>query len=354
MTLDEGRAALERGRPVVLVTPPAPEQAAAVWELAPGLSSGAGTPLLIACGDAAGAAAWAALAPAGRRAHAVTGLARATRVLKEHPPDVLLGAFLERHARRAEVIGTLPLAPAGPARYAVVPPSRRPAALRDALELLDPKRPHVWRGEPVDPSTHADAVFCLQLPTREQLAALAALAPVVVFVTGSQLPYLAAIAAPLTPIRLTAAVERAQDRAHALRTRIVAQLEARQHDAELTLLDPLFERYDPAEVAAATLALLGDEGRGKGEGASPLPAPAAGWVKVFVNVGKKDRASAKDLVGALIREVGLAKTELGRIDVRETFSVVDVAAAVADRVVKELTGVTIRGRRAMARLDRYS
>jgi len=52
--------------------------------------------------------------------------------------------------------------------------------------------------------------------------------------------------------------------------------------------------------------------------------------------------------------VGLAKTELGRIDVRETFSVVDVAAAVADRVVKELTGVTIRGRRAMARLDRYS
>ncbi len=415
MTLDEGRAALERGRPVVLVTPPAPEQAAAVWELAPGLSSGAGTPLLIACGDAAGAAAWAALAPAGRRAHAVTGLARATRVLKEHPPDVLVGAvddlaallarsalncdavttlvvawpelllagdqagtldtllgsvhearrivlswnpgalgdFLERHARRAEVIGTLPLAPAGPARYAVVPPSRRPAALRDALELLDPKQPHVWRGEPVDPSTRADAVFCLQLPTREQLAALAALGPVVVFVTGSQLPYLAAIAAPLTPIRLTAAVERAQDRAHALRTRIVAQLEARQHDAELTLLDPLFERYDPAEVAAALLALLGDEGRGKGEGASPLPAPAAGWVKVFVNVGKKDRASAKDLVGALIREVGLAKTELGRIDVRETFSVVDVAAAVADRVVKELTGVTIRGRRAMARLDRY-
>src|SRR6266566_2997526 len=116
MTLDEGRAALERGRPVVLVTPPAPEQAAAVWELAPGLSSGAGTPLLIACGDAAGAAAWAALAPAGRRAHAVTGLARATRVLKEHPPDVLVGAvddlaaLLARSALNCDAVTTLVVA----------------------------------------------------------------------------------------------------------------------------------------------------------------------------------------------------------------------------------------------------
>jgi ATP-dependent RNA helicase DeaD len=71
-------------------------------------------------------------------------------------------------------------------------------------------------------------------------------------------------------------------------------------------------------------------------------------------VGKKDRASAKDLVGALIKEVGIAKTDIGRIDVRDTFTTVDVAPAVAERVVRDLTGVTIRGRRAMARLDRYS
>ena len=115
----------------------------------------------------------------------------------------------------------------------------------------------------------------------------------------------------------------------------------------------MFERFDPAEVAGAILGLLRDRGLGTGEESPPLPA-AAEWVKVFVNVGKKDRASAKDLVGALIREVGLAKAEIGRIDVRDTFSVVEVAAGVADRVVRELSGVTIRGRRAMARLDRYS
>jgi len=70
-----------------------------------------------------------------------------------------------------------------------------------------------------------------------------------------------------------------------------------------------------------------------------------------VNVGRKDRAAAKDLVGALIREVGLGKGDIGRIDLRDSFTLVDVADRAADRVVRGLTGVTIKGRRAVARLD---
>ena len=99
--------------------------------------------------------------------------------------------------------------------------------------------------------------------------------------------------------------------------------------------------------------MLGEEGgRGKGEGAAlPLPTDAA-RVRVFVNVGKKDRAAAKDLVGALIREAGIAKEDIGRIDVRETFSLVEVAAGAAGQAARGLTGVTIRGRRVLARLDR--
>lgn len=418
MALDEGRAALERGRPVVLVTPPAPEQAGAVWELVgttPGV--GVGPAVLIACCDAVSAAEWAAVAPAGLRVHAVSGLARSARILKEHPPEVLVGAvadlaalvarsalncdavatlavawpellvageqaatldtllgaardarrivlswnpstltdFLERHARRAEVIGTpAPAAgPAGAARYAVVAPSRRAAALREALDLLDPKHPLVWDGDPAEPAATPDAVFCMRLPTREQFATLSRLSPPVVFVTGAQLPYLRSIAAPLTPLHLPSGADLAHDRAEALRARIAERLEARDHDAELALLDPLFERYDPAEVAGAILGLLRETASGKRETASPPPTPA-GWVKVFVNVGKKDRASAKDLVGALIRELSLAKADIGRIDVRDTFSVVEVTPAVSERVVRELTGVTIRGRRALARLDRYA
>ena len=405
--LGEAHAALERGRPVVLVTPPAPEQAANLWPLI-----GPGTVLV--CANDAEAAEWAAAAPADRRVHAVTGLSRTTRTLKERPFDVLAGRaddlvallsrsvlkldtcstvvvawperpgaepsdaldtllsaaanarriiltsqpaalrdLLERHAHRAEIVGALPvtesgapLHPVGPARYAIVPASHRAAALRDALDLLNPSNPLVWDGGIPDSSASHDVVFCLRLPTHAELATLSRIGPPVVFITGAQLSYLRSIASPLTALQLATAADRARDRAEALRAQLAALIEGGNLDAELALIDPLLERYDPAEVAAAALALRAGKVQ---ESVEPV---VAGWVKIFVNVGKKDRAAAKDLVGALVREVRLPKTDIGKIDVQERFSVVEVTPAVASQVVRDLTGVTIRGRRVAARLDR--
>ena len=160
------------------------------------------------------------------------------------------------------------------------------------------------------------------------------------------------LAAPLTPLELPSAADRARDRTEALREQVARRLGEGDVDAELALLGPLFERFDPAEVAAALLAI----------GRQPLPppptqalpTPAASGIKLFVNLGKKDRAAAKDLVGALIREVGIEKSQIGRIDVRDTFTLVEVAPAVVEKVVRGLTGVTIKGRRVSARLDRQA
>jgi len=176
------------------------------------------------------------------------------------------------------------------------------------------------------------------------------LAEPVVFISAAQLPYLRSIAT-LAPLALPGTADRARDRAEELRERVARVLE-NGVDQELALLDPLFERFDPAEVAGALLALLLDRGKGNGERGAPAPPPDSARVKVFVGVGKKDRASAKDLVGALIREAGVGKDDIGRVDVRETFSLVEVAAGAADRAVRGLTGTTIRGRRVIARLDR--
>src|SRR2546426_1659535 len=127
-------------------------------------------------------------------------------ILSWHP--AALRDFLERHAYRAHVEGSpadesaQPLPTLGPARYVVVSPSRRPAALRDALDALDPRRPYIWRGGPVTaPGDAPDAVLCALLPTRAEFAALARLgagAPVL-FPTAAQLPYVRSLARPLTP-----------------------------------------------------------------------------------------------------------------------------------------------------------
>jgi len=426
VTAADAKAALERGRPVVLVRPPAVDQARDVWELvgppAPGRGPGVGPRVLVLCGDDASAAEWVAAAPADRSVHAVTGLTRTSRILKERPVDILVGAapdvaallqraalkldavasvvlawpealvqgdgaaaldtilgeardahrivlswnpallgdLLERHARRALVVGAppvdetgRPLPPAGRARFAVVPSLRRSVALRDALDALGATTPFVWDGGPIAPvEPPPDALVCTALPSRDELAALARLGggEPVVFITAAQLPYLRSVAT-LSPLPLASGADRARDRAAALRERVAGRLTAGSVDAELALLDPLFERFDPAEVAAALLALQAEAGSGMPDAVAVGPVEAA-RVRVFVAVGKKDRASAKDLVGALIREAGLAKGDIGRIEVREAFSIVEVAAAAADRAVRGLTGTTIRGRRVLARLDR--
>jgi hypothetical protein len=415
VTLDEATAALRRGRHVVLVLPPAVEQAAVVWELV-------SPPAVIVCGDHGSAAEWAAAAPAGVRVHAVTGLSRATHILKERSVPLLAGAvqdlaalltrsalkldtlstvvvawpealvsgehaaaldtllaeahaarrivlswnpavlgdFLERHARRALIVGAPapPVdgsggspGPVGPARYAVVPQFGRHAAGRALLEALDAQRPFIWEGGTVDatPSSPApDAVLCTRLPTREQFAALARLGEPVLLVTAAQLPYLRSLAGPLVAVPLPSEADRARDRIEALGAEIERLVADGAVDAELVLLSPLFERFDPAEVAAALLAIS----QQPSVVSQPAVSPTATWTRVFVNVGKKDRVAAKDLVGALIREVGLEKNHLGRIDVRDTFTLLEVTPAVAEKVVRGLTGVTIRGRRAQARLDR--
>jgi hypothetical protein len=399
---------VERSRHVVFVTPPAVERAGDVWPLV-------GPNTVVVCADHEQAAQWAAAAPPQLRAHAVTGLARSAALLKEGRVGLLAGAapdlaalvartalkldavetivlawpetfsdsldtllaeapearrvvlswnpgalhdFLERHARRAEIVGSLPLdadgrplSPVCSARYAVVSATRRDTAVREALDAIRAARPYVWTGGAVvPPEGVTDAVVCAALPTREELGRLAEIGTPVLLVTGAQLAYLQSLAA-LTPLALGGATDRAQDRAAALRMRIAGRLEQGEVDAELAVLEPLFDRWDPAEVAAALLAISRQPSAASPEPASP-PGSGTSWVKLFLTVGKKDGAGAKDLVGALIKEVGLEKGQIGRIEVKETFSLVEVAPAAAEQAVRRLGGISIRGRRVAARLDR--
>ena len=422
----DGQAALERGRAVMLVTPPAVEQAGAVWELTPGHRPGGSPPepaTVVVCSDTAAAEEWADAAPRDLRVHPVTALGRTTRLLSAGAVDVLAGTpedlqalarasalklepvtavvlawpewlvdtnrlaglehilgetrearriilawnpaalddLIERYARRPHVIGDLPLGddarplpPVGPARYAIVPAPRRAAVRRDVLDAIDRPRVTTWRrGATPEPS---DVIVCLDLPSRAELAAIGASGAPVLLLSPAQLPYARSIAAPLTPLPLRAARAKAATDAEQLRDRVAARLAAGGLEAELGLLEPLLEQFDGAEVAAALLAIghwpLASGSLQPTANSQQPTAPHEEWVKVFVNVGKKDRASAKDLVGALTREVGLARTDIGRIELREGFCLVHLAPQAADAAIRGLSRVAIRGRRVTARRDR--
>jgi hypothetical protein len=57
-------------------------------------------------------------------------------------------------------------------------------------------------------------------------------------------------------------------------------------------------------------------------------------------------------VGGLLNGVRLAKDDVGKIDLHDGFALVDVRPAVAEQAVRELSGMTLRGRRVTAAIDR--
>lgn len=69
------------------------------------------------------------------------------------------------------------------------------------------------------------------------------------------------------------------------------------------------------------------------------------WVRLIVGGGREAGMRPGDLVGAITNEAGVGGGAVGAIQIADGFSLVDVAAPVADSVIAALRGATIRGRR---------
>jgi ATP-dependent RNA helicase DeaD len=210
----------------------------------------------------------------------------------------------------------------------------------------------VWYGVP----TSTNAGFGAQNAEEQR--------DVIALITPSELTRLRAAGVNTHPVALPQALDEAAQRQRALRDELNSLLRRESVDAELATIEPLLADHDAAEVAAATLRLLSRARRRIEASATASVTPAAvatrpaapaedaHWTRLFLSVGERDGARRGDLVGAITGEAGITGTQIGKIDMRDSYSLVDIAAPVADKVVERLTGVTIKGRRVTARLDR--
>jgi ATP-dependent RNA helicase DeaD len=278
-------------------------------------------------------------------------------------------SLVERYARKALVIGT-PTGE-GPSPTAVrtvsVPWAQRIQALADLLELLDPATLAIWT---VDRSRHDDiaqavaltepevrlvtgdapraaTIMAFDLPTAGRLQQLGGAGEVVLLVPPATESYVARIAARHRPLRLPGFTDAVTSAAAARRAAIVQAIETGKSQNALLTLAPLFERHDPAAVAAALFELWTSSAA-----AVTPPTEIAATSKIYVGIGKKDGVTANDLVAVLTKELRVERGKIGRIELREGYSLIEIPAQEAEQVAGALNGVMVRRKRVTARVDR--
>jgi ATP-dependent RNA helicase DeaD len=282
----------------------------------------------------------------------------------------LMGPLVERYARKALTIGVpaQSLPTVGPVRTVSVPWARRVPALADLVELLDPASLVIWTadrsrhaaisqvvsaGEPEVRLVTGDApaagtIIAFDLPTGERLRQLVGAGEVVLLVPPEAESYAARIAAPRRPLQLPNLVDSVMDAASSQRATITKAIEQGKPNRALLTLAPLFERFDPAAVAAALFDLWTNSAPAA---PSPLPdIPATS--KIYVGLGKKDGATANDFVAVLTKELRFERAKIGRIELRDAYSLIEIPAQDAEKLAGALNGVTVRRKRVTARVDR--
>jgi ATP-dependent RNA helicase DeaD len=312
-----------------------------------------------------------------------------TIIASRQTPEV--EQLIERYARRARRSGDITSgATPTPIRYVSTSAWGRLPALHRVLDEIDPEVAAVFtRSDAIErelrelldslghtgddagvritrggPVIEADTLVLLDIPSREELRALTggATPTVVAIVQPRQLETVRALAggAGVTPLHASDAPLRARKRVTALRSQLREVLTSGIPAHELLALEPLLEEYDGVEVAAAALRLLEHERERTREAARAAVAPAVaasapasgGWTRIFVGAGTRDRVGPGDLVGAITGEAGVTRESIGKIDLRENHSLVEIASGDAERVASALTGTMLRGRRIVARIDK--
>jgi ATP-dependent RNA helicase DeaD len=139
---------------------------------------------------------------------------------------------------------------------------------------------------------------------------------------------------------------------------------------EIIALEPLLQEFDGTELAAAALYVLERE-RAQRRQAETHQAPAArprpadgerprasagagagGMTRLFMTIGTRDGVKVGDLMGIIAGEGGIPGDRVGKIDLRESHALVEVAEGDAAGVIARVNGSMIKGRRVVVRGER--
>lgn len=306
----------------------------------------------------------------------------ATRTIATTEVTPAVEDLIERYARRARRVTSAPTGDTTPiaVEYVTTAESARSVTLRRLLDALDLDSASVFiRNEsasqevgtllrslgyfgersPVRISRGGGSpatVILYDLPaSREELteAMGASARRVIAMIQPRQLSSLRALAGGgrVRPLALPDSGARLRNRDAAVRAELQTVLDRGTITRTLFAIEPLLEEYDAVDIAAAALELLEQERAKPRLVEARSEGPSEGFARLFVSVGNRDGVRVGEIVATIGNDAGVPSTQIGKIDIRDTHTIVEVAPAVADQVVEKLSGKSISGRRVIVRPD---
>ncbi|AOT68493.1 DEAD/DEAH box helicase [Geosporobacter ferrireducens] len=135
--------------------------------------------------------------------------------------------------------------------------------------------------------------------------------------------------------------------------RIVSTIEAGHLTPYISLTETLAEEYSSIEVAAALAKIIMEKERtGLVDRSEDLfddtGATESDKARIFINIGKRDRIRAADILGAVANEGGISGREVGTIDLFDKYAFVEVPKNQAAKLVKKLNKIRIKGKKINA------
>ena len=104
------------------------------------------------------------------------------------------------------------------------------------------------------------------------------------------------------------------------------------------------EDYDTLDIAAALVKLaLGEENKEEIIEEPSYTGAEAGMVRLFINIGRKQKVQARDIVGAIAGEVGIPGKLVGTIDIYDKYTFVEVPKNTAKKVLDKMKNIKIKG-----------
>jgi len=106
------------------------------------------------------------------------------------------------------------------------------------------------------------------------------------------------------------------------------------------------EDYTSLDIAAALIkkSMINNSKSGSEESDINI-SNMSGEVRLFINVGRKDKIRPGDILGAITGETGLPGKSIGEIDLYDKFTFVNVPASNAEKIIDAMQGSKIRGKK---------